>query len=241
MKFKDGDYVKVIIRDITPNDIKNGTFYAHYCGLAGTVDRIYDKEICVCVDQQTLPEEMLKRHLDIQESIRRKWLNGLSGEARNRLGPDEKRFDLAYTILVQESDLEKAKPGEVKRASVKKARPLATPKPSSPEKAVSEAKAKPTKAVKVASAKPLKVTVPKTKAAAKVAVKQISKAAPKAVKGPSAKAAAPKTSAKPAAKPARSAAIKKGGAATESSDANGLTEAELSFLKEREKLLKGKK
>lgn len=127
MKFKQGDYVKIIDRDQTPTDLKNGTYYPFFCGLAGTVDRIYDGEVCLKVDPDTLPAALLKRHSDIQESIRRKWLNGLSGEARNKLSAEEKRFELAYTILVQSTDLEKAKPGEVKPAAIKSIRPLNPP------------------------------------------------------------------------------------------------------------------
>jgi hypothetical protein len=127
MKFKEGDYVKIIERDPTPADVKNGTYYPYFCGLSGTVDKVYDTEICLKVDPETLPEDVLKRHTDIQESIKRKWLNSLSGEARNRLTPEDKRFELAYTILVQSDDLEKSKPGTPKPTAVRGVRPLNPP------------------------------------------------------------------------------------------------------------------
>jgi ribosomal protein L21E len=110
MKFKEGDYVRVISREQTPEDIKNGTYYPHFAGLSGTVDRIYDETICIKVDTESLPKDVLKRHQDVEDSIRRKWLNSLSGEARNRLSAEDRRFDLSYTILVQNEDLEAAKP-----------------------------------------------------------------------------------------------------------------------------------
>ncbi|MDD3152580.1 MAG: hypothetical protein PHE45_06765 [Bacteroidales bacterium] len=110
MKFKEGDYVKVISREQTPEDVKNGTYYPHFGGLCGTVDRIYDDTICIKVDIDSLPKDMMKRHQDVEESIRKKWLNGLSGEARNRLSAEDRRFNLAYTILVSANDLEMAKP-----------------------------------------------------------------------------------------------------------------------------------
>ncbi|HAH86182.1 MAG TPA: hypothetical protein DCL60_02295, partial [Armatimonadetes bacterium] len=110
MKFKEGDYVKVISREQTPEDVKNGTYYPHFGGLYGTVDRIYDDTICIKVDIDSLPKDMMKRHQDVEESIRKKWLNGLSGEARNRLSAEDRRFNLAYTILVSANDLEMAKP-----------------------------------------------------------------------------------------------------------------------------------
>ena len=112
MNFKQGDFVRVIEREVTPSDIKDGSFYKFYCGLVGTVDRLYDTEICVKVELDSLPEEIRKRHLDIQNSMKKKWLNGVSNEMRNRLTPSDKKFDLSYTILVQLSDLEKAEPGD---------------------------------------------------------------------------------------------------------------------------------
>lgn len=145
MRLKEGDYVKVIRRECTPADIKNKTYYPFFGGLAGTVDKVYDKEICIKVDPETVPQDMLKRHLDIQDSIKRKWLNGLSGEARNRLTPEEKRFQLAYTILVQADDLEKASPG--KPASDVKAVPIKPVEKQSETKAAAPRKL--TEAVKV--------------------------------------------------------------------------------------------
>ena len=132
MSFKQGEYVKIIEREQTPADVKNGTYYPFFCGLAGTVDRIYDNEICISVDLDTLPKDVLKRHTEIQDAIKKKWLNGLSGEARNRLTPEEKRFELAYTILVQTIDLEKSKPGTPKPAAIKSAAPVDQPEESAP-------------------------------------------------------------------------------------------------------------
>ena len=267
MKFKEGDYVKITAREVTPNDLKNGTYYPYFCDLAGTVDRIYDKEICIKVDLDTLPESMLKRHLDVQESIRRKWLNGLSGEARNRLTSEEKRFDLSYTILVQSVDLEKAKPGTVKPAEIKSVRPVSAPETpaaraitieddieSEPEEEeeIQEVEA-PQPAVKVRKTKAAKpeieaapaVAVPKAKATAKPAV-------PKAVKPTEAKPT-PKAVAKPEMKATSAIAEPKAKAmikpkatkvkveSSEPEEDSDLTPAEKAFLKEREKALKGKK
>lgn len=118
-KFKESDYVKIIAREASASDLRNKTYYPYFGGLAGTVDKVYDTEICVKVDLDTLPEDILARHTSVQDSIKRKWLDGLSGEARNRLTAEEKRFELAYTMLVQISDLEKAAPGEVTRVASK--------------------------------------------------------------------------------------------------------------------------
>lgn len=126
-KFKEGDYVKIITREVSASDMRNRTFYPFFCGLAGTVDKVYDDEVCLKVDLDTLPHDILARHNSIQDSIRRKWLEGLSGEARNKLSAEEKKFDLAYTMLVQIVDLEKAKQGEVARAVSKVAKPEVKP------------------------------------------------------------------------------------------------------------------
>lgn len=127
MKFKIGDSVKIIEREQTSADVKNGTFYPFYCGLYGTVDRIYDEEVCILVDHSSLSKGMLDRHLDIQEAMKKKWLDGLSNEARNRLTSDEKRFNLSYTLLVQAADLEAADPAML--SSEKSGKDKSSPKP----------------------------------------------------------------------------------------------------------------
>lgn len=124
-KFKEGDYVKIITREASASDMRNRTYYPFFGGLAGIVDKIYDEEICLKVDLDTLPHDMLARHNSVQDSIRRKWLDGLSGEARNKLSAEDKKFELAYTMLVQSADLEKAKQGEVVRAASKAVKPEA--------------------------------------------------------------------------------------------------------------------
>ena len=181
-KFNEGDVVQVISREATPADAKNETYYPYFAGLSGTVDKVYDNEVSVKVDPETLPADVRKRHGEIQESIKRKWLDGLSGEARNRLTPEEKQFKLAYTILIQAADLEKIKPG---------------PKPSKKE---------------TPSPEPVKVEKPQPIKAEKAQSVKAEKA-PAALKAP---------------KPPKEEA------------ANGLTEAERAFLKEREAKLKKK-
>ncbi len=113
MRFKEGDFVKIIDRETTPADSKSSTYYPFYRGLVGVVDRVYDeKEVCIKVDTDSLPTDVLKRHIQVQDAIKKKWLNNLSGEARNRLSAEDKQFTLAYTLLVQMNDLEKALPSD---------------------------------------------------------------------------------------------------------------------------------
>jgi hypothetical protein len=124
MKFKEGEYVAIVEREVTAADVKSGLYYQHFARLAGTVDCIYDSEVCISVDPESLPEDILKRHTDIQESIRRKWLNGLSGEARHRLTPEERQFNLAYTILVHSDDLSKSTQAGPKPVAIKSVKPV---------------------------------------------------------------------------------------------------------------------
>jgi hypothetical protein len=190
MAFKEGDCVTIIGREVTAADLKSGLYYQHFSGLAGTVDRIYGSEVCVNVEPESLPEDVLKRHTEIQESIRRKWLNGLSGEARHRLTPEERQFNLAYTILIHEGDLSKAKKGDVKPVRIKSVKPVApADEPIAEEPAVAETMSEEDKASEVAEVA--------------VKVSEPAEASP--------------------------------------SSGEGLTPAELEFLREREEALKAKK
>lgn len=288
MRFKQGEYVRIVDREATPADAKNGTYYPYFGGLAGTVDRVYDKEICIKVDPESLPKDVSKRHRDIQESIRRKWLDSLSGEARNRLTPEEKRFELAYTILVRSSDLERVKPGKTKPAAIKSARPLKPPKAAVPQRKKEAAPKKteaPKPSVKSRKAKPAAKAAPTGRAAKPKATKKAAKPAPpKSTAKPATKAAATRKAVKPKAavkaaaeKSAKTAkaAQKPGAKATPKAAARAaskpaapkkssvkasapkkatpkvspdkpvttadLDAAELAFLKQREKALKGER
>lgn len=112
LNLSEGDFVRIISRNTTSADARNKTYYPFFAGLIGIIDRIYDNgsEACIRVACETLPEDIRLRHRSIQESIKDKWLDGLSREARNRLSAEDKKFELAYTIVVQISDLEKVSP-----------------------------------------------------------------------------------------------------------------------------------
>jgi len=245
MRFKEGDYVRIVEREATPGDAKSGLYYPYFCGLAGTVDRICGKEVCVNVDLEALPEDVMKRHKSIQESMRRKWLNGLSNEVRNKLPSEEKRFDLAYRILVHSTDLQKAKKGEPRPVAIESVRPIARAKSAVVEKPVKK-KAAPKQTAKTAKPSVRTSGVEKASAKApdkgpKTAAKPVAKAAlatKPSRKGPGKSQPAPKSRAR------ESSGSKKGIAGAEglhpvtSAD---LTAAEKAFLKERQKALKAKK
>lgn len=146
--FKAGDSVQIQSRDITPDDEKNGLYYSYFGGLTGSVDTLYDDgSVCVNVDLESLSKDARERHLAMQDSERKKWLEGLSGEARNRLTPEQKQLRLSYKILVSVNDLlpnKGGKPTETKNGK-KAAAPAADSSPSAdkgparaPEPEVSE-------------------------------------------------------------------------------------------------------
>lgn len=111
-KINSGDSVIVASREQTPADIKSGLYYPHYGGLSGTILKVYGEEASVLIDRETLSPELRKRHEENEKSMKSKWLDGLSEEARNRLTGAEKKFALNYAILIAVSDLA---PGEAKR------------------------------------------------------------------------------------------------------------------------------
>ena len=112
---KSGDRVKVVSREVTGEDEKTGQYYSYFGGLTGTVDRIYDdRSVCVDIDTESLEEEMRKRHLQMQEAERKRWLANLSGEMRSRLTGEQRQLTMSYKLLVSKKDLEPHKGGKPK-------------------------------------------------------------------------------------------------------------------------------
>lgn len=118
MAFKSGDRVKIVTRDVAADDVKAGLYYEYFGGLTGVVDRVYDDgSVCVDIDLESLNEDMRERHLAMQETERKRWLDNLSGEVRSRLTEDQRRLTMNYKILVSAKDLEPDKGGKPKGAS----------------------------------------------------------------------------------------------------------------------------
>jgi ribosomal protein L21E len=108
---KEGDRVRIKTREQTEEDIKSQLYYPHYGGMTGEVQKVYSKtEVSVAVEMESLEKELRKRHIDVRDQMKTKWLDGLSEEGRNKLTEREKDFNLRYVILVSMSDLEKAGP-----------------------------------------------------------------------------------------------------------------------------------
>jgi hypothetical protein len=105
--FQNMDRVQVIDREATPEETKKRIFYNHMRGLTGTVRRVYaeEEEVWVDVDLDSLPEEVRHRHRETEDQMRQKWLDGMSDEARRKLGGAEKQFSLRYSILTSPGHL----------------------------------------------------------------------------------------------------------------------------------------
>lgn len=105
-KFKEGDRVQIVDREANAEDAKSGLFFPHFRGLTGAIQKIYPtEEVAVEIEPESLTETVAQRHLDVQEQMKIRWLDGLSEEARNRLNEKELDFQLRYTVLVALGDL----------------------------------------------------------------------------------------------------------------------------------------
>jgi ribosomal protein L21E len=108
-KFKEGDRVRIAERDATAEDTKSGLFQNHFRGLTGVVQTVYaTNEVAVVIEQATLSEAIATRHREMQEQMKNKWLDSISEEAKNRLTPKERDFQLRYTVLVSQNDIKAA-------------------------------------------------------------------------------------------------------------------------------------
>ncbi len=106
---KEGDRVRIVAREATDEDFKSGMYYGHYAGMTGTVQKVYGKdEVAIEVEHDSLAKEIRKRHDEVRDQMKTKWLDGLSEEGRSKLTEREKDFNLRYMVLVRMADLEKA-------------------------------------------------------------------------------------------------------------------------------------
>src|SRR5438552_14235408 len=113
--FRAGDLVRIVNREATAHDQKAGLFYSHYRGLQGQVQKVYGGEqAAVRIEVDSLPAEIWTRHLSTRDQMRQRWLEGLAEDARKKLKPDQKQFELSYVVLVGIQDLEKRKAPRIK-------------------------------------------------------------------------------------------------------------------------------
>jgi len=110
-ELKDGDRVRVKTREQTEEDVKSQMYFTHYGGMTGSIQKVYSNtEVAIDVELENLTKDIRKRHEDVRDQMKTKWLDGLSEEGRGKLTEREKDFNLRYVILVSMNDLEKAGP-----------------------------------------------------------------------------------------------------------------------------------
>lgn len=110
-----GDRVRIVDRPATPQDAKSGLYFGHYRGMIGRIQKVYGTEVAVEVELDALPEDIWKRHMQVRDQMRERWLEGMSPDARRKLTPEQKQFDLRYVVLVGAQDLEKRRAERVRK------------------------------------------------------------------------------------------------------------------------------
>ena len=229
---KVSDRVRVADRDASAADAKSGLFYDYFRNLTGSIERVYeDKSVCVDVDIDTLPEDVLRRHKEVETAARDKWLHGLSQEQRSRLTEADKQFAMRYKIVVAAADVELVK-GDAGKA----AKPAGIAKPAASGERALKAKpaAKAVEATHQERTPGAKAPAPSTERVKSAATPRAAKQQPK----PRVKQPAGTQGVKPAAKTAAGAkttAPKKSAPKSETGDKRltekDLAARELAFLK----------
>jgi hypothetical protein len=108
-RFKEGEKVRIVAREVTDEDRKSGRYFDHMAGLTGVVQNVYGPdEVAVKVDKEGLGAIQRDVHRVATERMREKFLGSISEEQKKQLTPEELRFDAHYMLLVRGSDLEKA-------------------------------------------------------------------------------------------------------------------------------------
>lgn len=108
-KWKEGDKVKVVTRDVTEEDRKANRYFSHMAGLTGVVEYLYDGEmVSIRVEPESLPKITSDVHKMAATRMREKFLGQMSDEQKKTLAAEELNFNVNFTLLVQAGDLEKA-------------------------------------------------------------------------------------------------------------------------------------
>jgi len=107
-KLKEGDRVKIAIRDSNEQDRKINKFFQHMTGLTGTIENYYNaREIAVKVDLDKLPAIPKAVHTEATKRLRNKFVESVGEEQRKSLTKEELEFTPHYMLLLSEADLEK--------------------------------------------------------------------------------------------------------------------------------------
>ena len=108
-KWKVGDRVQVVTRDVTDEDRKKSRYFEHMAGVIGEVQSVYsDSEVAIRVERSSMNKITADVHAKATERMKDKFLDGLPQEQRRNLTEEELDFKAQYVLLVQGEYLVKA-------------------------------------------------------------------------------------------------------------------------------------
>lgn len=108
MALKEGERVRIVTREVTADDRKEGRYYAHMGGNVGVIQRIFsEEEVVIVVDAETVAEPAKSVMEAATKRLNQKFAENATEEAKSKLTPEELKFPVNYVVLVQSSDLEK--------------------------------------------------------------------------------------------------------------------------------------
>ncbi len=109
-KWKEGDRVRIVTRDVTAEDRTDNRYYAHMAGLVGTIQNCYDNGLnAVKIDHDVLTKASRDVHTEAGKRLRQKFIDNVGEAARSQLTAEERNFQPNYMLLVESNDLEPAK------------------------------------------------------------------------------------------------------------------------------------
>ena len=105
-KWKAGDRVKIVERDVNREDRQSSLYFSHMAGLAGTVTQYYDiDEVAVMIDADAYTDVLGGTHKEAVKRMRAKFLDSLGEEQKKRMSKEEKQFTANHVMLVHSDDL----------------------------------------------------------------------------------------------------------------------------------------
>lgn len=108
MAWKEGERVRIMRREVTDEDRKNNTYFAHMADLTGVIENVYSQEeIVVKVDSDAIVEPAKSVMAAAAKRMHARFAEQAPLELRNKLSDEELKFPVNYVLLVQGKDLQK--------------------------------------------------------------------------------------------------------------------------------------
>src|SRR5688500_3039621 len=110
-KWKAGDRVQIVEREVNREDRQSALYFGHMAGLTGTVTSYYGiDEVAVKLDPDTFSNVLAETHKEAVKRMRAKFLDSLGEEQKKRLTKEDKQFSANNVVLVHSDDLIKRPP-----------------------------------------------------------------------------------------------------------------------------------